>query len=78
MQNLFFTVNIIDLFGKPIFEVKNMYTLNSEYNIRNGYDIDHIPEPVSATLVGTVLFGEDPGNIIDDIDYKDEIVKLTR
>lgn len=55
-----------------------MYTLSSEYNIRNGYDIDHIPEVVSATLVGTVLFGEDPGNVIDDIDYKDEIVKLTR
>lgn len=55
-----------------------MYSLNSEYNVRNGYVVMHIPEVVSTNILGTVLFGEDPGNIIDDLQYNDQIAKLTR
>jgi hypothetical protein len=55
-----------------------MYTLNSEYNMRNGYVINHIPQVVSANDFGFLLFGEDPGNIIDEIQYIDQIEKLTR
>lgn len=55
-----------------------MYSLNSEYNVRNGYVITHIPEVVSTNELGTVLFGEDPGNIIDEILFIDQVEKLTR
>lgn len=55
-----------------------MYTLNSEYNVRNGYVINHIPPVIAGNEFGTVLFGEDPGNIIDEIQYVDQIEKLTR
>lgn len=58
--------------------MNNDYSLRSEYNVRNGYMINHIPLVVSSTETGTVLFGEDPGNIIDEIQYKDQIEKLTR
>lgn len=66
------------LFGKATLEVKSMYSFNSEFNIRNGYVINHIPQVISTNGLGTVLFGEDPGNIIDKLQYTDEIVKLTR
>ncbi|MDF2531073.1 MAG: hypothetical protein K0Q65_654 [Clostridia bacterium] len=55
-----------------------MYTLNSEFNMRNGYVINHIPQVVSTYEFGSVLFGEDPGSIIDEIQYVDQIEKLTR
>ncbi len=55
-----------------------MYSLNSEYNVRNGYVINHIPEIISTNILGTVLFGEDPGNIMDELQYDAEIAKLTR
>jgi hypothetical protein len=66
------------LSGKAIFEVRSMYNLNSEYNVRNGYVINHMPPVISTSQFGFVLFGEDPGNIIDDIQYDDRIAKLTR
>lgn len=55
-----------------------MYNFTSEYNVRNGYVINHIPQVISSNEFGTVLFGEDPGNIIDEIQYVDQIAKLTR
>lgn len=66
------------LFGKPIFEVKNMYGINNEYNIRNGYVVPHVPEIEPTNELGTVLFGEDPGNIIDEVFYIDHVERLTR
>jgi hypothetical protein len=64
--------------GKTIFEVKNMYNFSSEFNVRNGYVINHIPQLIARNEYGLVLFGEDPGNIIDEIQYVDQIEKLTR
>ncbi|MDF2521371.1 MAG: hypothetical protein K0R84_1999 [Clostridia bacterium] len=55
-----------------------MYSMNSEYNVRNGYVITHIPEVLPIYESGLVLFGEDPGNIIDEEQYIDDIEKLTR
>lgn len=54
------------------------YTLRSEYNVRNRYVVGNIPQPISAVDTGYVLFGEDPGNIIDEISYIDQIEKLSR
>lgn len=61
-----------------MYEVKNMYNFSSDYNVRNGYVINHIPQIISTYEFGSVLFGEDPGNIIDEIQYLDQIEKLTR
>ena len=55
-----------------------MYNFSSDYNVRNGYVINHIPQIISTYEFGSVLFGEDPGNIIDEIQYLDQIEKLTR
>ena len=66
------------LSGKAIFEVKNMHRLYGEYNVEDGYVINHMPPIISTSGFGSVLFGEDPGNIIDDIQYDDKIEKLTR
>lgn len=64
--------------GKDIFEVKSMNSLYSEYNLGNGFVINHIPPIISSSQYGLVLFGEDPGNIIDEIQYADKIEKLSR
>jgi hypothetical protein len=72
------TVNIMNLSGKAMFEVKNMYYINDEKNVQKGYVINHIPPIISTVGFGSVLFGEDPGNIIDDISHDDQVEKLTR
>lgn len=64
--------------GKAMFEVKNMHNLYGEYNVGNGYVINHIPPIITSSEFGSVLFGEDPGTIIDDIQYEDKIEKLSR
>ena len=61
-----------------MFEVKNMHNLYGEYNVGNGYVINHIPPIITSSEFGSVLFGEDPGTIIDDIQYEDKIEKLSR
>jgi hypothetical protein len=68
----------MNLSGKAMVEVKNMYNGNGEKNVRKGYVINHIPPVISTVGFGTVLFGEDPGNIIDDISHDDQVEKLTR
>lgn len=55
-----------------------MNNFRSKYNFENGYVINHIPPIISTSQYGSVLFGEDPGNIIDEIQYNDKIEKLTR
>ena len=64
--------------GNSNFEVKRMYNFNSEYNVGNGYVVNHIPILVSQHDYGIPLFGEDPGSIIDELQYEDQIDKLTR
>jgi len=66
------------LSGEAMFEVKNMNNLYGEYNVGNGYVINHIPPIFSSNEFGSLLFGEDPGTIIDEIIYDDQIEKLTR
>ena len=55
-----------------------MNSLHSEYDVKNGYVINHFPQIISLYEFGSVLFGEDPGSIIDEIQYLDQIEKLTR
>lgn len=55
-----------------------MNSFNSDYGIRDGYNINHIPILVSQHDYGIPLFGEDPGSILDEIQYSDKIEKLTR
>ena len=82
--SFFIAANIMLLFGQANAEVKSMYYMNndyifkSEYNVRNRYSVTHIPEAISTTELGTVLFGEDPGTIIEELGYADQITKLTR
>lgn len=64
--------------GETMFEVKNMRNLYGEYHVGDGYVINHMPPIISTSGFGSVLFGEDPGNIIDEIQYDDQIEKLTR
>jgi hypothetical protein len=63
---------------KKMYYYNNDYTLKSEYNTANGYVIGNIPQPISSLEYGTVLFGEDPGHIIDDLSSIDRIEKLSR
>jgi len=55
-----------------------MYNLNSEYYVGKGYEINHIPQIIPLNEFGAILFGEDPGNIADEVQYTDLIQKLTR
>lgn len=55
-----------------------MYNFSSEFNVRDGYVINHIPQNYSINELGTVLFGEDPGHILDEAHYFDKIEKLSR
>lgn len=55
-----------------------MYNFRSEFNMGNGYVINHMPPIISTSQYGSVLFGEDPGNLIDEIQYDDKIEKLSR
>lgn len=66
------------LFGKANFEVKSMYYCNSNYYVKSGYVVNHIPQVVSMNEVGSFNFGEDPGDILDDVRLMEEIEKLTR
>lgn len=62
-----------------MYYLNNDYTFKSEYNLRSRYAVNHIPEVISSTeIAGTVLFGEDPGTIIEELTYADRITKLTR
>jgi|GEM_PF-5346061 len=55
-----------------------MYYCNSNYNVKSGYVVNHIPQVVSMNEVGSFNFGEDPGDILDDVRLMEEIEKLTR
>jgi hypothetical protein len=55
-----------------------MYNFNREYNVRNGYLVNHIPQIIPLNEYGYLLFGEDPGNISDETQYDAQIEKLTR
>ncbi|MDF2840543.1 MAG: hypothetical protein K0Q99_1315 [Clostridia bacterium] len=55
-----------------------MYNFDSEYNVRNGYVVNHIPQIIPINEYGYLLFGEDPGNIMDEPHFVDQIEKLTR
>lgn len=64
--------------GNAIAEVKIMNSFDSDYGIRHGYNINHIPILVSQHDYGMPLFGDDPGSLLDEIQYTDKIEKLTR
>ena len=64
--------------GEAMLEVKKMNKLYGEYPVGHGYVINHIPPIITTNEYGSVLFGEDPGSLIDEIQYDDKIEKLTR
>lgn len=64
--------------GNAIAEVKIMNSFNSDLQVKHGYNINHIPILVSQHDYGFPLFGEDPGSILDEVQYIDTIEKLTR
>lgn len=55
-----------------------MYNFDDKVHVRSGYVVNHIPLVFSMNEVGSLNFGEDPGDILDDIRLMEDIEKLTR